>query len=145
MVNFVSKLRYDVNDLRMLVKLLCGPGGCPWDSVQTHESIRKNLLEEAHEAAEAIDINDTELLIEELGDVLMQVIFHADIAERAKSFTLDDIADATCRKLLRRHPHVFGDVRASNAEEAIKVWEEIKRKEKQHKAVSDETEELNQK
>jgi len=106
--------------------------------VQTHDSIRCNLLEEAHEAAEAIDNNDTESLIEELGDVLMQVVFHADIAERANSFTLDDIADATCKKLLRRHPHVFGDVKASNAEEAITFWEDIKRKEKQNKIISDE-------
>ena len=131
MVNFVSKLRYDVNDLRNLIKLLCSPEGCPWDREQTHESIRRNLLEEAYEAAEAIDNNNTESLIEELGDVLMQVVFHADIAERAGSFTLDDIADATCKKLLRRHPHVFGSVRAKNSEEAIAFWEDIKRKEKQ--------------
>ena len=138
MVDFVSKLRYDVNDLRKLIKLLCGPEGCPWDSVQTHESIRGNLLEEAYEAAEAIDGNDTESLIEELGDVLMQVVFHADIAERANSFTLDDIADATCRKLLRRHPHVFGSVRAKNAEEAVAIWENMKCEEKQHEPLSDE-------
>jgi len=138
MVDFVSKLRYDVNDLRKLIKLLCGPEGCPWDGEQTHESIRCNLLEEANEAAEAIDNNDTESLIEELGDVLMQVVFHADIAERANSFTLDDITDATCKKLLRRHPHVFGSVKAKNADEAIEIWENMKREEKQHEAISGE-------
>jgi len=137
MVNFVSKLRYDVNDLRKLIKLLCGPEGCPWDNEQTHESIRRNLLEEAYEAAEAIDNNDTESLIEELGDVLMQVVFHSDIAERANSFTLDDIADATCKKLLRRHPHVFGNVRANSGEESLVYWDDIKRKEKQHETVSE--------
>ena len=138
MVNFVSKLRYDVNDLRILIKLLCGPEGCPWDKEQTHESIRGNLLEEANEAAEAIDNNDTEALIEELGDVLMQVVFHADIAERTNSFTLDDIADNTCKKLLRRHPHVFGNMKANNAEEAITFWEDMKRKEKQSCSKLDE-------
>jgi tetrapyrrole methylase family protein/MazG family protein len=96
------------------------------------------LLEEAYEAAEAIDNNDTVLLIEELGDVLMQIVFHADIAERTKSFTLDDIADAACKKLLRRHPHVFGNVRANNAEEAVVIWEDMKRKEKQHETISNE-------
>ena len=138
MVDFVSKLRYDENDLRKLIKLLCSPEGCPWDSEQTHESIRRNLLEEANEAAEAIDNNDTESLIEELGDVLMQVVFHADIAERANNFTLDDIADAACKKLLRRHPHVFGSVKASNAQEAITIWEDMKSKEKQHETISSE-------
>jgi tetrapyrrole methylase family protein/MazG family protein len=96
------------------------------------------LLEEAYEAAEAIDNNDTESLIEELGDVLMQVVFHADIAERSNSFTLDDIADASCKKLLRRHPHVFGSVKASTSEEAIEYWEDMKRKEKQDSDKLDE-------
>ena len=138
MVDFVSKLSYDVYDLKKLMNFLCGSQGCPWDREPTHESIRRNLLEEAYEAADAIDEQNTENLIEELGDVLMQVVFHADIAERANSFTLDDIADATCKKLLRRHPHVFGSVRAKNPEEAILIWEDMKRKEKQHEIKSDE-------
>jgi len=130
MVDFENKPRYDVYDLKKLMCLLRGPGGCPWDSEQTHESIRRNLLEEAYEAAEAIDNGDTELLIEELGDVLMQVVFHAEIAEGCGRFCFDDIADATCRKLIRRHPHVFGGAKANNGSESLVFWEEIKREEK---------------
>ena len=122
MVDFVSKLRYDVYDLKKLMHFLCGPEGCPWDREQTHKSIRRNLLEEAYETAEAIDDGNTANLIEELGDVLMQVVFHADIAERTDSFTFDDIADATCKKLIRRHPHVFGDVKAENESESLVFW-----------------------
>jgi len=136
MLDFVSKLRYDVNDLRELMGLLCGSEGCPWDREQTHESIRRNMLEEAYEAAEAIDSKNTEHLIEELGDVLMQVVFHADIAERANTFTLDDIADATCKKLIRRHPHVFGDVKAEAGDDYLAFWDEMKRQEKQHETTS---------
>ena len=137
MVDFENKPSYGVYDLKILMELLRGPGGCPWDSEQTHQSIRRNLLEEAYEAAEAIDENDTEHLIEELGDVLMQVVFHADIAEKAGRFSFDDIADATCKKLIRRHPHVFGGVKAKNGSESLAFWEEIKREEKLQKNVSD--------
>ena len=137
MVDFENKPAYNVNDLKNLMELLRGPGGCPWDSEQTHTSIRRNLLEEAYEAAEAIDEGDEGHLIEELGDVLMQVVFHADIAEKDGRFSLDDIADATCRKLLRRHPHVFGDVKAKNGSESLAFWEDIKRGEKQQETVSD--------
>ena len=137
MVDFERKLSYDVYDLKKLISLLCGPDGCPWDREQTHKSIRRNLLEEAYEAAEAIDENNSEHLIEELGDVLMQVVFHADIAERVNRFDLNDIADVTCRKLIRRHPHVFGNVRANNGNESIVFWEDIKREEKLHETVTD--------
>jgi len=137
MVDFENKLSYDVNDLIKLMKLLREPGGCPWDSEQTHESIRRNLLEEAYEAAEAIDVGDMDNLVEELGDVLMQVIFHADIAEQAGNFDLDKITDATCRKLIRRHPHVFGDVRAKNGSESLMFWDDIKREEKMQDKASE--------
>ena len=137
MVDFENKPSYGLYDLKVLMGLLRGPGGCPWDSEQTHQSIRRNLLEEAYEAAEAIDEDETEHLLEELGDVLMQVVFHADIAEKAGRFDLDDIADATCKKLIRRHPHVFGEVKAKNGSESLFFWEEIKRKEKLHENVSD--------
>ena len=137
MVDFENKPSYDVYDLEKLLNLLRGPNGCPWDSEQTHESIRRNLLEEAYEAAEAIDDGDMEHLIEELGDVLMQVVFHADIAKKSGHFNLDDIADATCRKLIRRHPHVFGDVKAANGNESLVFWEDIKRGEKHHKLTAD--------
>jgi len=137
MVDFESKPSYGVYDLKRLMELLRGPGGCPWDAEQTHESIRRNLLEEAYEAAEAIDNADRENLIEELGDVLMQVIFHADISAEAGQFSLDDIADAACRKLIRRHPHVFGGVSAKDGSESLVFWEEIKRGEKAQESVSD--------
>jgi len=137
MVDFENKPSYDVCDLRKLMGLLRGPDGCPWDSEQTHESIRRNLLEEAYEAAEAIDSGDTELLLEELGDVLMQVVFHADISEKSGRFDFNDIADATCKKLIRRHPHVFGDVKAKNGTESLLFWEDIKREEKMLDSVSD--------
>ena len=137
MVDFENKPRYDVNDLKNLMGLLRGPDGCPWDSEQTHESIRRNLLEEAYEAADAIDDGNTEHLIEELGDVLMQVVFHADIAGESGRFDLDDIADAACRKLIRRHPHVFGDTRAKNGSESLAFWDDAKRKENLHDSASD--------
>ena len=137
MVDFENSPHYDVNDLRRLISLLRGPGGCPWDSEQTHESIRRNLLEEAYEAAEAIDEGNMDHLLEELGDVLMQVIFHADIAEKSGTFNLDDISDATCRKLIRRHPHVFGEVKANNGAESLAFWEDIKREEKSQDTVSE--------
>ena len=137
MVDFESKLFYDVYDLKKLMSLLRSNEGCPWDREQTHKSIRRNLLEEAYEAAEAIDDNNMNNLLEELGDILMQVVFHADMAENAGQFTLDDIADATCKKLIRRHPHVFKDVSAKNGDESLLVWEDIKREEKLHETTTD--------
>jgi len=137
MVNFESKPSYDVYDLNKLMGLLRGLEGCPWDREQTHKSIRRNLLEEAYEAAEAIDDGNADNLLEELGDVLMQVIFHAGIAEDAGQFSFSDIADATCKKLIRRHPHVFRDVSAKNGEESLLVWEEIKREEKSQETTAD--------
>ena len=137
MVDFENKQSYDIYDLKKIIALLCGPGGCPWDFEQTHESIRRNLLEEAYEAAEAIDDGDPEHLREELGDVLMQVVFHADIEEKSGSFSLDDIADEACRKLIRRHPHVFGDVVVRDSGDVLANWDDIKREEKRHFGVSD--------
>lgn len=137
MIDFVNKPCYDVYDLKNIIALLRGPGGCPWDSEQTHESIRRNLLEEAYEAAEAIDERDAEHLREELGDVLIQIAFHADIEEEAGRFALDDIADAACKKLIRRHPHVFGDAHAADSGEVLANWDMIKREEKNIDMTSD--------
>lgn len=137
MVNFENKDRYDVYDLKKLVSLLRGPGGCPWDAEQTHESIRRNFLEEAYEAVEAIDEGSTVHLCEELGDVLMQVIFHADIESDAGRFDLDDVADMSVRKLLSRHPHVFGTMTVSGSDEVLQNWDVIKRAEKNHETVAD--------
>lgn len=137
MVHFENKPKYDVYDLKRLIAVLRAPGGCPWDAEQTHESIRRNFLEEAYEAVEAIDEKSVPHLLEELGDVLEQVVFHAGIEEDAGRFDLDDVADAECRKLILRHPHVFGDVTVSGSEEVLKNWDDIKRVEKSQKTVSD--------
>ena len=137
MLNFTRKPRYDYNDLLEIVRLLRSVEGCPWDRVQTHRSIRRGLLEEAYEAAEAIDTEDTALLREELGDVLMQVVFHADIEKDAGRFTMDDVCDGVVRKLLFRHPHVFGDGRAETADTVSVSWDELKRQEKGQKTTAD--------
>ena len=136
MVDFQCTESYTVEDLRKLIALLRSDQGCPWDREQTHLSIRRNFLEEAYEACEAIDSGDTDLLQEELGDVLTQVIFHARIEEEAGNFNLDDVADATCKKLISRHPHIFGNAPAGSADEVLLAWDELKRLEKQHKTVT---------
>ena len=115
MINFTSKPRYALDDLIRLVHALRAPGGCPWDAAQTHLSIRRNFLEEAYEACEALDCDDAAMLREELGDVLLQVLFHADIEADRGRMTIDNIADAECRKLIFRHPFLFGGKNASHA------------------------------
>ena len=130
MIDFVRKESYGLKDLEGIVSLLRAPGGCPWDGEQTHESLRRGLLEESYEVVEAIDEASPEHLKEELGDVLLQVVFHADIEKDAGRFTLDDVADGICKKLIFRHPHVFGEVSVSGTGEVLSNWEELKRKEK---------------
>lgn len=130
MTDFTFKEKYDVNDFRRIIEILRAPGGCPWDAEQTHESIRANVIEEAYELAQAIDKNDAENLCEELGDLLMQVIFHARMEEERGAFNLDDVADKAVKKLIFRHPHVFGDVRAETPEQVLDNWEVVKRIEK---------------
>jgi len=137
LVHFPVKSAYNVNDLVELIEILRSPEGCPWDREQTHESIRRNLLEEAYEAAEAIDCNDTEHLREELGDVLMQVIFHASIEKQNGNFDLNSVADGTVRKLLYRHPHVFADVEANNSAEVLSNWDKLKQAERQELTLHD--------
>ena len=137
MINFVRKARYDYADLLEIIRLLRSEDGCPWDKVQTHRSIRRGLLEEAYEAAEAIDNDDSVLLREELGDVLMQVVFHADIESDAGRFTMDDVCDGVVKKLLFRHPHVFGDGREDSPESVLVSWDKLKRQEKGQKTVAD--------
>lgn len=137
MVNFEYKDHYTVADLVDLVRLLRSPDGCPWDRVQTHESIRRNFIEETLEACEAIDQKDPVLLREELGDVLMQVIFHAGIEEDAGHFTLDDTADTCCKKMIFRHPHVFGARHFDNLDQELSKWEELKRQEKGQSSYAD--------
>ena len=137
MVNWTDKPAYNCQDLREIVRILRHPGGCAWDQEQTHESIRRNFLEEAYEVAEAIDEGDPEHLREELGDVLLQVVFHASIEEDAGRYDLDAVADGVCRKLIYRHPHVFGDVTVHSTGEILSNWEELKKKEKHQETQAD--------
>ena len=137
MINFVRKPRYGYEDLLEIIRLLRSEDGCPWDKVQTHRSIRRGLLEEAYEAAEAIDNDDPVLLKEELGDVLMQVVFHADIESDAGRFTIDDVCDGVVKKLLFRHPHVFGSECEDSPESVPVSWDKLKRQEKGQKTVAD--------
>jgi tetrapyrrole methylase family protein/MazG family protein len=127
----LDKLPSDpVARLRAIVSLLRSPEGCPWDREQTHESLRASLLEEACETIDAITKADDANLCEELGDLLLQVVFHTDLAAERGAFTLEDAARHTCEKLIRRHPHVFGDVEAADTHAVLRQWEQIKREEK---------------
>ena len=137
MVNFKIAERYKMGDLVNIMGLLRSPEGCPWDRVQTHQSIRANMLEEAYEAADAIDRMDMDNLKEELGDVLLQVVFHASMAQEAGQFTFDDVVDGVCKKLVYRHPHVFGAVEAGGPEGALSAWDAQKRAEKGQKTAAD--------
>ena len=116
--------------LMELVGLLRDPEGCPWDIEQTHATLKRNLLEECYEVLEAIDRNDTKALSGELGDILVQVAFHADIAQRAGEFAIADVLRGINEKLIRRHPHVFGDATAADAREVEQKWEQLKAKER---------------
>jgi MazG family protein len=124
-------------DLVRVMARLRGPGGCPWDREQTHRSLARHLLEETHETLEAIDADDRELLREELGDVLLQVVFHAQMAADDGAWDVDDVAEGIVRKLIRRHPHVFGEVEVSGADEVLVNWERIKAEEKGEKGLEE--------
>ncbi|MBA3738129.1 MAG: nucleoside triphosphate pyrophosphohydrolase [Actinobacteria bacterium] len=117
---------------------LRGPDGCPWDAEQTHESLARHLLEEAHETLEAIDEGVPERIREELGDLLLQVVFHAEMARQEGTFDIDDVAEGIVAKLIRRHPHVFGDVTVDSSAEVLVNWERIKSEEKGDHPVDDE-------
>ena len=133
----LNREHYSVDDLNMLVGVLRGEGGCPWDMEQTHKSIRNDLIEETYEVIEAIDTENSELMQEELGDVLLQVAFHADIEREAGRFEFVDITDGICRKLIHRHPHVFGDVNVNSSAQVLLNWDKIKSEEKSRVTVTD--------
>ena len=137
MVDFKQKEKYDINDLLEIMRSLRAPGGCPWDEEQTHESIRKNLIEETYEVVEAIDKKDSGMLLEELGDLLMQVVFHAQMEDEKGVFNFDDVADGVCKKLIERHPHVFGEVEVSGVDDVLDNWDAIKRRKKGQKKGSE--------
>ncbi len=119
-----------IGRLRAIMHRLRAPGGCPWDAEQTHASLVPNLIEEAYETIDAIQRDDMAHLEEELGDLLLQVVFHSELAREAGRFDLDDVARGICDKLIRRHPHVFGDSTAGDADAVLRQWDEIKRGEK---------------
>lgn len=135
--NSYKKDRYNASDLLNILKILRQPDGCPWDREQTHSSIRGNLLEEAYETADAIDRGSDTDLCEELGDLLLQVAFHSQIAAEEKAFSFDDVTDGICKKLILRHPHVFGDVSADNSEQVLENWDAIKKEEKHQQTYTD--------
>ena len=136
-MDFKFKEKYEIGDLLEIMKILRSENGCPWDREQDHKSIRKDFIEEVYEAIEAIDSDDSELLKEELGDVLLQVVFHAQMEREQGGFSLDDVADGVCKKLILRHPHVFGDVRVADSAQVLTNWDAIKRVEKDQKTVTD--------
>jgi tetrapyrrole methylase family protein/MazG family protein len=136
-MKFQEKGSYGIDDLLTIMTLLRSPDGCPWDREQTHASIRKNFLEECYEAVEAIDTGDTALLREELGDVLLQVVFHAEMERERGSFDFGDVCDGICKKLILRHPHIFGDVTVRDSREVLENWDAIKKQEKQQNTHTD--------
>ena len=140
---WLAKEHYTMDDLCGIVALLRDPQrGCPWDKVQTHASIRKNFIEETYEAVDAIDLGDTHLLCEELGDVLLQVALHTQMEAEQGTFTLDDVCTGICKKLILRHPHIFahGGAPKRTADEVLDTWEQIKRREKHREGLAQDLE-----
>ncbi len=136
-MDFEIKSRYDIFDLLKIMKVLRSENGCPWDKVQTHESIRTDLIEEAYEVCEGIDANSPDMLREELGDLLMQVVFHSEIEEEAGHFNFDDVCDEICKKLVYRHPHVFGEITVKDTDDVLKNWDALKKASKHQDSYSD--------
>lgn len=138
----LGKENYGIDELRLIVEILRSRDGCAWDREQTHESIRQDLIEEAYEVCESIDKEDYDMMCEELGDVLLQVVFHASVADDktlslskngAAHFDFDKVCDGVCKKLIYRHPHVFADTVADDVSTVLKNWDDLKKKEKNQK------------
>ncbi len=129
--------RYTFDEFMDIIRYLRSEKGCPWDRKQTHESLDKYMLEEAYESVEAIRRGNTENLCEELGDVLLQIALHAAIAEETREFTIEDIITGESEKMIRRHPHVFGEKESIDAGQVVKNWDEIKKQEKKQKTTAD--------
>ena len=132
--NPVQDKRYSYEDFLEIIAKLRAPDGCPWDQKQTHESLKECLLEESQEVLDAIDSKDDENLCEELGDVLLQVVMHAQIAAEENRFTMEDVVQCVAEKMVRRHPHVFGDIKVDSVEEGLDLWNAIKAQENASKA-----------
>ena len=137
MIAYTQKENYTIQDLQEIVKLLRSPDGCPWDKEQNHTSIRNDFLEEAYEAVEAIDLLDMAMMREELGDVLLQVVFHCTLAEEEQAFDFNAVCDEICKKLIIRHPHVFGNVIAKDTETVLNNWDSIKKETKHQETYTD--------
>ena len=137
MVDFQCKSRYDWDDLVEIIRILRAPGGCPWDGEQTHLSIRRDFLEETYEVLDALDRDDDRDMCEELGDVLMQVIFHAQIERERGRFDVSDVIDGIAQKMVFRHPHVFANGKADTSDEVLVNWEILKRQEKGQRSTAD--------
>ncbi len=134
---FCTKQRYDFEDFVEIIQILRAPGGCPWDAEQTHESLRKSFVEETYEALETIESGDTHGMCEELGDVMLQVLMHAQIEAENKTFDIGDVVDGICKKLVFRHPHVFGDTSVSSSADVLSNWDSLKKVEKSQKSESE--------
>lgn len=137
--NFQFKEHYNIDDLIEIVQILRSPDGCPWDKEQDHKSIRRDFLEETYEVIEAINKDDKDMLMEELGDVLLQVVFHTQIEREKGAFEFDNVADGICKKMIERHPHVFGNVDVETSEQVLENWDVIK---KQTKKQTSQTESM---
>ncbi|MBP3284372.1 MAG: MazG family protein [Clostridia bacterium] len=138
----LHKERYSFEDFKEIIKILRSENGCPWDKEQTHSSLRKNLIEESYEFIHEVDTDSKAGMCEELGDVLLQVVMHAQIASETGDFTMEDVIDGIAKKMLFRHPHVFGEKKANNAEEALESFKAQKSKEKKYKNVGDSLEKI---
>ncbi|MBQ3518252.1 MAG: nucleoside triphosphate pyrophosphohydrolase [Clostridia bacterium] len=133
---FQFKEQYTIEDLLQIMEILRSPGGCPWDAEQTHESIKKDLIEETYEVIEAINKKSPVMLQEELGDLLMQVVFHSRLSQEAEEFSFAEVCDGICKKLVERHPHVFGEVNVADTDEVLSNWDAIKRNSKHHETTT---------
>lgn len=132
-----KKDKYTFEDFAKIIKILRSPDGCPWDREQTHRSIRNEFIEETYEAVDAIDRGDDTDMCEELGDVMLQVMLHAQIASEENAYDISDVIDGIARKMILRHPHVFGDVKADTTEQVLENWDKIKREEKHQQSYTD--------
>ena len=130
--------KYTFNELVDIIAALRAPNGCPWDREQTHESIRKSVIEEAYEMVEAIDGGKPEKIADESGDVLLQVVLHAQIAKDNGEYDINDVTDAISRKMIHRHPHVFGEVNVKTSDEVRDRWDAIKRADRRQSSIADE-------
>ncbi len=132
--------KYTFEDLLGIVEKLRGKGGCPWDMEQTHDSIKQSIIEEGYELIEALENGEFDKMADESGDLLLQVVFHAQIGKESGEYDIDDVTNAVCSKLIHRHPHVFGDVKVADSEEVLANWSEIKRRERGQKSIAQDME-----